>query len=305
MFGLARAVCSSARVESRPLRSRDHGPGRRSAWPALLPAALWPHKLCGAVAVALVALVGRVAGHLVDVVGGVQRPNQGGSLHTRFCERLFSGRPDSCCPWGPIPSSEGPTSGPGPSELCCSGCIVLSHLKYSAAGPPAKPCPRPAHPPAHLLLGAAALPAPVLPTPCSACTSPAPADHSPRSRVRAPGMALARKVWALSPPARRRVHAALASCSTSVLILSNLVFLGGGQVGKAYWDRIFVQGESRGTGARGTPGGCPLEPAGAAAQLTLSPVVPAGWPWVTLSVLGLLYCYAHVGIAWEQAHSVD
>uniref|UniRef100_A0A8I5R155 Uncharacterized protein n=1 Tax=Papio anubis TaxID=9555 RepID=A0A8I5R155_PAPAN len=46
-----------------------------------------------------------------------------------------------------------------------------------------------------------------------------------------------------SPQARHRFHAALASCSTSMLILSNLVFLGGNEVGKTYWNRIFIQGK--------------------------------------------------------------
>ncbi|XP_037353700.1 protein-cysteine N-palmitoyltransferase HHAT isoform X2 [Talpa occidentalis] len=96
------------------------------------------------------------------------------------------------------------------------------------------------------------------------------AENGVRRLLETPGIrdSVAR---ALSPPARRRIHAVLASCSTSMLILSNLIFLGGSQVGQIYWDRVFVQ----------------------------------GWPWVTLSILGLLYCYAHVGIAWGQTYSVD
>lgn len=59
------------------------------------------------------------------------------------------------------------------------------------------------------------------------------------------------QVQFLSPRARRRVHAALASCATSMLILSNLVFLGGSHVGKIYWDRIFLQGKPPGRAVRG------------------------------------------------------
>ncbi|KAM9316847.1 protein-cysteine N-palmitoyltransferase HHAT [Gastrophryne carolinensis] len=69
----------------------------------------------------------------------------------------------------------------------------------------------------------------------------------------------------LSPRTYRQLHAALASISTALLILTNLVFLGGENVGKIYWDRMFVH----------------------------------GWPWVPLVVFSCLYCFAQVGIEWS------
>ncbi|KAG9484386.1 hypothetical protein GDO78_010004 [Eleutherodactylus coqui] len=69
----------------------------------------------------------------------------------------------------------------------------------------------------------------------------------------------------LSPKTYRRLHAALASVSTALLILTNLVFLGGEQVGKIYWDRLFVE----------------------------------GWPWIPLVMFFCLYCFAQVGIEWN------
>ncbi|KAM4772129.1 protein-cysteine N-palmitoyltransferase HHAT isoform 2-T2 [Rhinophrynus dorsalis] len=72
----------------------------------------------------------------------------------------------------------------------------------------------------------------------------------------------------LSPRMYRCIHAAVSSVSTALLILTNLVFLGGEQVGKVYWDRLFVQ----------------------------------GWPWVPLTVFACLYCFSQVGIEWETFH---
>ncbi|XP_072565545.1 protein-cysteine N-palmitoyltransferase HHAT isoform X1 [Paramormyrops kingsleyae] len=44
----------------------------------------------------------------------------------------------------------------------------------------------------------------------------------------------------LSPPMRRRAQAFLSAFSTAMLILSNLVFLGGNHVGKIFWKRVFI-----------------------------------------------------------------
>ncbi|XP_077194450.1 protein-cysteine N-palmitoyltransferase HHAT isoform X1 [Paroedura picta] len=86
----------------------------------------------------------------------------------------------------------------------------------------------------------------------------------------------------LSTRAHQRLHAALASVSTTLLIFSNLIFLGGHEVGRIYWNRIFWEGKN-----------------------ISNHRVHNCWPWATLSVFGFLYCYAHVGIRWQQIYSRD
>lgn len=47
----------------------------------------------------------------------------------------------------------------------------------------------------------------------------------------------------LSAAMERRCFALLSACSTAMLILSNLMFLGGTHVGRVFWKRVFVQGK--------------------------------------------------------------
>ncbi|XP_018595606.2 protein-cysteine N-palmitoyltransferase HHAT isoform X2 [Scleropages formosus] len=70
----------------------------------------------------------------------------------------------------------------------------------------------------------------------------------------------------LSPPMRRRAQAFLSSFSTAMLILSNLIFLGGNHVGRIFWNRIFLQ----------------------------------GWSTTAPPVLLFLYCYAQIGMEWDR-----
>lgn len=46
-----------------------------------------------------------------------------------------------------------------------------------------------------------------------------------------------------SPAMKRRSIAFLSAFSTAMLILSNLVFLGGIHVGRVFWKRVFIQGK--------------------------------------------------------------
>ncbi|XP_027032448.2 protein-cysteine N-palmitoyltransferase HHAT [Tachysurus fulvidraco] len=70
----------------------------------------------------------------------------------------------------------------------------------------------------------------------------------------------------LSPSMRRRGLALISAFSTAMLILSNLVFLGGIHIGRVYWERVFMQ----------------------------------GWSSIALPVLGCLYCFAQVGLEMDR-----
>ncbi|XP_062375701.1 protein-cysteine N-palmitoyltransferase HHAT isoform X2 [Sardina pilchardus] len=70
----------------------------------------------------------------------------------------------------------------------------------------------------------------------------------------------------LSPPMRRRGLAFVSAFSTGLLILSNLIFLGGNHVGRIFWKRVFVQ----------------------------------GWSNMAIPMLGFLYCFAQVGLEWDR-----
>ncbi|XP_026209509.1 protein-cysteine N-palmitoyltransferase HHAT [Anabas testudineus] len=70
----------------------------------------------------------------------------------------------------------------------------------------------------------------------------------------------------LSPAMKRRCVAFLSAFSTAMLILSNLVFLGGIHVARIFWKRVFVQ----------------------------------GWSTIAPPMLAFLYCFAQVGLKWTS-----
>ncbi|XP_071754684.2 protein-cysteine N-palmitoyltransferase HHAT-like [Centroberyx gerrardi] len=69
-----------------------------------------------------------------------------------------------------------------------------------------------------------------------------------------------------SAPMKRRCIALLSAFSTAMLILSNLVFLGGIHVGRIFWKRVFVQ----------------------------------GWSTIAPPMLAFLYCFAQIGLEWTS-----
>ncbi|XP_051501730.1 protein-cysteine N-palmitoyltransferase HHAT [Myxocyprinus asiaticus] len=73
-------------------------------------------------------------------------------------------------------------------------------------------------------------------------------------------------VCCMSPRMQRRGLALICALSTAMLILSNLVFLGGIHVGRVFWKRVFVQ----------------------------------GWSSVAIPMIAFLYCFAQVGIEWDM-----
>ncbi|KAJ8384776.1 hypothetical protein AAFF_G00198620 [Aldrovandia affinis] len=75
----------------------------------------------------------------------------------------------------------------------------------------------------------------------------------------------------LSAPMRRRCQAFLSAFSTAMLILSNLVFLGGNHVGTIFWKRVFVQ----------------------------------GWSAATVPTLVFLYSFAQIGLEWDRKEQLS
>uniref|UniRef100_A0A3Q3WC76 Uncharacterized protein n=1 Tax=Mola mola TaxID=94237 RepID=A0A3Q3WC76_MOLML len=70
----------------------------------------------------------------------------------------------------------------------------------------------------------------------------------------------------LSAAMERRCIALLSAFSTAMVILSNLVFLGGIHVGKIFWKRVFIQ----------------------------------GWSTMAPPMLAFLYCFAQIGLEWTS-----